>query len=328
MAEGTQTQRPSPEPGSAQGRNAPLAGLYTQASRQAELPEQALLVAPTILVAQLADPDEKRTSRALASACFFEGSAIDLPRNKARVLLYSGARDHAHALEVFLEQTVVRPDYLLILDGADLLYPSWLASVDQHLRRGFNPDAIGYLPRDFLQVGLPEEGELIWELDGGAREGGVWLSACVDGVHPCGFSSAGTGPEGGPFDPWSMAWARPALLSRLAVEALHPFQPLDIAGGDGLWMMCRLLALYQSGNLNVRLSMASDLYLEDRIDRPATYWPTLSAALKRTAMQILHPSRSGLGELPVIYPRSGCGELDPAVKIRAAARACLDLHTC
>ena len=277
--------------------------------------------APTILVTILHVPDDPdRNRRALRSV-------ID-PLDKAgrpRVEVCE-ADSQAEALELFRVAAV--NDYLVQLDGRDLLYPSWLASVDEHLRRCHAPDAVAYLPRDYLQAGWPADGDLVWELDQSGTDGGVWLSAAVDGVVPCSFAGHGLGTEGGPWDPNAMAWARVSLLSRRGASRLTVRDlgvPPAWPEARELWNCCELLAAYQAGDLNVRLSMASDLYLEDRVGRPAIDWPAVAEALQREAATILEPMRSGLGELPVVYPRTGCGAITPPQKLQAAAAAWLQL---
>ena len=302
---------------------------------------------PSILVTVLCHHDAPRLARAVRSALDPLG---DLERDRVEVAIIAHAKDPTWSttagniaeehgavwwdfhdphttgaptgkqacLDVFLASG---REYLVQVDGDDLLYPSWLASIDDHVRRCHRPDAVAWYPADRLQLDPPAEG-LHWPVRPGVWAT-VWTGACRWN------DSTPLGPgRGGPWGTWPLGTpARVVLWSRAAADRVH-LRNLDQGGPEDMWLLMELLDEYLDGTLNVWTSMTSDVYLQDRTtpnnDQETTdlrekQLQALRMAEKAAA--VVDPLRSSPGEFPVIWPTEGPGLISVEQKTLSVQRA-------
>ena len=307
---------------------------------------------PSILVAILCHHDVPRLRRALDSILHPLGDP-DFPRVKVLVLTHSkdpswsgqaweevadkwsypvkfefvdrcseaaAAPSGKQAiLDFFVQHTDA--DYLVQLDGDDLLYPSWLPAIDDHLRRCHGPDAVAWYPADRLESDQPFDG-FCWQVRPG-NWGTVWESAKRWN------DSTPLGPgRGGPWGTWPLGPpARVILWSRKAAAHVR-FRGLDQGGPEDVWLLLDLLAAYLAGDLNVWTSMTSDIYLQDRGTPDSDQGTTDLREKQRQALRmaelavdVVDPLRSSPGEFPVVWPTSGAGLISLEQKILSATKA-------
>lgn len=186
-------------------------------------------------------------------------------------------------------------DFLSQIDGDDLLYPTFLQSIAQHIKHYPNIDVLGMRPVDMVanwkpgghnfRCGINDE---FW--------GGVWGTSLIKRTEH--------GPGKGSWvdDTLPQAFDRILLQSKLsAVIRMDE----DIAIGEDLIYSIQLLAEHQKRNLRYFITMSSDLYMCDR-----TFTNTIIhefgsvpyiEEMKTKAMKYVNIDRSSYDELPVIF---------------------------
>ena len=182
-------------------------------------------------------------------------------------------------------------DYLCQLDGDDWLYPTWAASVAEHIRRAAALDVVALVPIDCVG----DTAGHTWTLSDGAPAS-VWATSIV-------YPWKERGP--GQTDLWTRHPICPAmvrLVSRQAAQRLRFDETLAVNEDYLLLLQC--LACHVAGELQVWISMASDWMVIDRLTPSSVQDEHLQDVelLRRLADAKVPRHRSSVAELPIAYP--------------------------
>jgi len=186
-------------------------------------------------------------------------------------------------------------DFLSQIDGDDIIYPTFLQSIAQHIKHYPNIDALGIAPSELLAT---------YDTGGHSFRCGendeFW--GCVWGISLVKRPDHGPGRGSWIDHPKPEGFDRIILQSKLsAVIRMDE----DITIGDDFIYSYQLLAEHQKRNLRYFITMSSDLYVTDR-----TFTNTIiheyghlpyAEEMKTKAMQHVNINRSSLEELPVIF---------------------------
>ena len=196
-------------------------------------------------------------------------------------------------LDLFLSSDC---DFISQIDGDDILYPTYLQSLVDHIKRVPNIDVLGTIPVDLLDYNPNIKGHKISL--GKELYAGVWGVSLV----PAHQSNAGPG-EAQMFSenlPNSVDFI--ILQSRKSAEIK---MDEDIAVGEDHLYSYQLLAKHQKGELRYYHSMSSDLFLVDRTTEASVQktFPQIYSVdeLKQKTLNYVAKERSSLLELPIIY---------------------------
>jgi len=188
-------------------------------------------------------------------------------------------------------------DYLTQFDGDDILYPTFLVSLAEHLRRMPCIDVLGIIPCDILTKKRPTEGHTFKASD--SLYGSVWglslthLSNDIRGVrkHPYLWDSQGS----------CMSQDYLILQSRKACKIM--MDESMIQAEDHLHSF-KYLGEHQKGDLFYAQTLSSDMYLIDRSFPGSVQKSTkvdYVARLKEEVPRYVPIWRSSFGELPCNY---------------------------
>tara|TARA_B110000305_G_scaffold133058_1_gene148556 strand:+ start:1106 stop:2005 length:900 start_codon:yes stop_codon:yes gene_type:complete len=186
-------------------------------------------------------------------------------------------------------------DYLTQFDGDDILYPTYLLSLEKHLKHYGNIDVLGLIPVDVLDTKQPAgHGFPVAE----GVYGGVW------GTSQCSTRDfSGPGRNDALWDselPMSIDFI--ILQSRKCAKV--KMDEILKVGEDHLYSL-QLLGLHQKGELLYCQSMSSDLFVVDRttensVQKQFPQRPEVKR-LKELARTVVKENRSSFNELPMIY---------------------------
>lgn len=188
-------------------------------------------------------------------------------------------------------------DYLTQFDGDDILYPTYLQSIEAHLRHYPNLDALGIIPMDVIDYG-EQVGHKIHIEDN--LFGGVWG---ISLIHPYGTGAPGPGRNHHLWDSeLPCSWDYIVLQSK-KVSHIMMDENLGV-GEDHLWSI-QMLQLHQKGEIQYFNTMSSDMFIIDRTTENSIQkiYPQIEhvQALKDKTRSFVPEWRSSFGEIPVIY---------------------------
>jgi len=196
-------------------------------------------------------------------------------------------------LDLFLSSDC---DFISQIDGDDILYPTYLESLADHIKRVPNIDVLGTIPIDVLDRDPNIKGHLI-SLNKGFYAG-VWGISLV----PAHNGTAGPG-EAKMFSedlPNSVDF----IILQSKKSALIKMDENIAVGEDHLYSY-QLLAEHQKGNLSYYHTMSSDLFLVDKTTEVSVQktFPQIYSVdeLKEKTLKYVKRERSSLLELPIIY---------------------------
>lgn len=188
-------------------------------------------------------------------------------------------------------------DYLTQFDGDDILYPTFLTSLAEHLRRIPCLDALGILPCDTLTVNPTAAGHGFWASD--KLWGSLWgISLCALGEK--------RGPERHPYLWDSNSSGCPSqdyliLQSRRACKIMMDEEMIQAE--DHLHSF-KYLGEHQKGDLLYVQTLSSDMYIIDR-SFPGSVQKTAPfdyvTKLHQKVPYYVEEWRSSFGELPCLY---------------------------
>jgi glycosyltransferase involved in cell wall biosynthesis len=196
-------------------------------------------------------------------------------------------------LEIFLDSDF---DFVSQIDGDDILYPTYLQSLAEHISRFPCIDVLGIIPMDVITDDKNILGHRIEFTD--EVVGGVWG---ISLIHP---SSNNPGP--GRSYMWDSPLPQSAdfiiLQSRKSAE-IKMNEAMGV-GEDHLYSL-QLLSEHQKGNLCYFHTMSSDMFIIDRTttDSVQKIYPQHEhvGELKKLALNYVAEHRSSMWELPIIY---------------------------
>jgi len=186
-------------------------------------------------------------------------------------------------------------DFMSQIDGDDLLYPTFVKSIAQHIQHYPNIDVLGCYPSDLVS----KEKAGGYSFRCGPNDeywGGVW------GISLIKKPDHGIGQAHWVDDPHPCSYDRILLQSKLsAVIRMDE----DIPNGEDHLYSIQLLAEHQKRNLRYFITMSSDLYVTDRtftntIQFEFPFEPHIEE-MKRKMLMHVSPWRSSQEELPVIF---------------------------
>lgn len=195
-------------------------------------------------------------------------------------------------LDVFLKSDA---DFVSQIDGDDMLYPSYLQSIYNHIKHFPCIDVLGVVPCDCL---------CSWEL----KSGHYWwvnekYHASVWGTSMCAPSD-----NMGPSMSHLFTAERPTSVDFIMLQSRKSAQIKmneDIGNGEDHAYTYKLLAEHQKGNLCYFLSMSSDMYCIDRTTEGSAQkvhdYHEYLQPLRDEALRHVPKWRSSPYELPVIY---------------------------
>ena len=195
-------------------------------------------------------------------------------------------------LEVFLESDC---DFVSQIDGDDMLYPSYLQSIYNHVKHYPCIDVLGVIPCDSL---------CSWELEAGHH---WWVN---DKYHASVWGTSMCAPSDnmGPQKSHLFIDERPVSVDFIMLQSRKSAQIKmneDIGNGEDHAYTYKLLAEHQKGNLCYFLSMSSDMYCIDRTTEGSAQkvhsYDDYLAPLREEALKYVPEWRSSPYELPVIY---------------------------
>lgn len=189
-------------------------------------------------------------------------------------------------------------DFLTQFDGDDILYPTFLLSLEEHIRRMPSLDVLGILPIDYADV-KPIQGGHHFEPEEGLY-GSVWgisLTRLPEdfrgiGRHPTLYDSVGT----------VASQDYTILQSRKACEI---FMDESMVQAEDHLQSFKYLAEHQKGDLLYVQTMSSDMYFIDKtfngsVQKTTKGWDYLTR-LKEEVAKYVPEWRSSFSELPCLY---------------------------
>lgn len=195
-------------------------------------------------------------------------------------------------LDVFLDSDC---DFVSQIDGDDMLYPSYLQSIYNHVKHYPCIDVLGVIPCDSL---------CSWELEAGHH---WWVN---DKYHASVWGTSMCAPSDnmGPQKSHLFIDERPVSVDFIMLQSRKSARIKmneDIGNGEDHAYTYKLLAEHQKGNLCYFLSMSSDMYCIDRTTEGSAQkvhsYDDYLAPLREEALKHVPEWRSSPYELPVIY---------------------------
>lgn len=187
-------------------------------------------------------------------------------------------------------------DFISQIDGDDILYPTFLKSISNHLKHYPNLDVLGTIPTDLL-VSRPLNVGHEFSINSS-------LFGCVWGTSMH-FPKKNPGP--GQSHIWDYEF--PSSVDYIILQSkkgakIRYSESISIAE-DHLYSY-QLLKEHQQGRLRYFITMSSDLYLIDRtninsVQKTDTNPEISMVKLREEVLKILPKNRSSLFELPFIY---------------------------
>jgi len=195
-------------------------------------------------------------------------------------------------LELFCQSSC---DFVTQFDGDDILYPTYLNSIWQHVKHYPNLDVLGAIPCDFISNVQPQGG-YIFELSGG-----YWAS--VWGTSMCDPRSE-RGPARGGWLDAELPSSHDYTILQSKLSAKYRLDENLPVGEDHLYTM-ELLSYHQRGMLRYFQTMSSDMYLIDRTTENSIQkiYPQIDHVqeMKDKGLRFLKEYRTSFAELPLIY---------------------------
>lgn len=186
-------------------------------------------------------------------------------------------------------------EYLLALDGDDILYPTAMQSVEWHLKRMPTIDLLSTIPIDSIGA----KAGYHWHNNG--VDCGIWADNLACPYH-LGPMKSHMWDKDLPMTP-----VRMMLYSRRQLASGLRFDPELGVGEDHLYMLASL-GRYQRGELLLGQTMAIDMWACDRTtpDSVQRVVPQRDHVqkLKEKAMGVVPMPRSWIGEVPMYWPES------------------------
>jgi hypothetical protein len=188
-------------------------------------------------------------------------------------------------------------DYLTQFDGDDILYPTYLKSIEAHLKHYPSLDILGIVPMDIINYG-EQLGHCI-DLQNNFFAG-VWG---ISLIHPYGTSTPGPGRNSELWDSaLPISWDYIVLQSK-KVSHIMMDENLGVAE-DHLWSI-QMLQLHQKGEIQYFNTMSSDMFIIDRTTENSIQkiYPQAECAeeFKEKAKLFVSEYRSSFAEVPMIY---------------------------
>lgn len=196
-------------------------------------------------------------------------------------------------LELFSQSSC---DFLTQFDGDDILYPTYLNSIWQHVKHYPDLDVIGSLPVDMISRHNPNCGYVFEICEG--YWGSVWGTSMCD-------------PRGGERGPGRGGWidqeypcSHDYTILQSKRSAKYRMDEEIAVGEDHLYSM-QLLSYHQRGLLRYFQTVSSDLFIVDSTTENSIQKTYPQAhyvqELKDKGLQYLPEYRSSFAELPLIY---------------------------
>lgn len=188
-------------------------------------------------------------------------------------------------------------DYLTQFDGDDILYPTYLKSIEAHIKHYPGLDVLGIVPMDIINYG-PQLGHLI-SLNNNLFAG-VWG---ISLISPYGNSTPGPGRNSEVWDsPLPISWDYIVLQSK-KVSNIMMDENLGVAE-DHLWSI-QALAMHQRGEIQYFNTMSSDMFIIDRTTENSVQkiysQQDCVEEFKQKAKLFVSEERSSFNEIPIIY---------------------------
>lgn len=210
-------------------------------------------------------------------------------------------------MELFLESDC---DFLSQMDGDDILYPTYLQSLVNHINHYPCIDVLGILPVDVIE-NQPCMGHAI-RFDNG-KHGGVWGVSVV----PCG-SPAGPGRS----HIWDTNY--PSSVDFIILQSRKAAQfriDEDIPVAEDHLYTYQLLEQHQKGELCYFLTMSSDMYAIDRTTEGSIQKQYDQAdhveQLREKTLRHVPMHRSSAYELPIMYKELLIGQYEKEEFLRS-----------
>lgn len=197
-------------------------------------------------------------------------------------------------LDVFLDGDA---DYLSQIDGDDIVYPSYLQSLVNHINHYPCIDVLGVVPADSLFNHDNVDVGYNWWVNE-KFYGSIWSSSMIVPNEPM-------GPQRGHLFTEEAPCTMDMILLRSRRSAEFRSNP-DIGNGEDHVLSYQLLQEHQRGNLCYFLSMSSDLVCGDRTAEESAqstndYWHWLPIVREEALKFVDDIDRSSIWELPVVY---------------------------
>ena len=210
--------------------------------------------------------------------------------------------------DLFLESDA---DFICQIDGDDILYPTCIKSIAQHIHHYPDLDVLGAVPVDVVRTYQPL-GHTFRCGPNDEFHGGVWgTSMCANQPH---------GPGKGAWVDEQSPCSYDFILlqsKRSAVLRIDEDQP---NGEDHLYSI-QLLAEHQKRNLRYFLTMSSDFQVidataTDSIQSQFPFTESVVAEMKTKMLKAVQPWRSSMDELPIIFNELLLSQDEKAVIIK------------
>lgn len=187
-------------------------------------------------------------------------------------------------------------DFLSQIDGDDLLYPTYLESLWNHISHYPSLDVLGVIPCDFVKRRPNGAGHQFKVKD--KYHGSLW------GVSLCYPDWRTPGPGVGDWINHTLPKSADFIILQSKKSAKYKIDENLPVGEDHLYGM-KLLSLHQKGELQYFQTMSSDLYCIDATTEGSLQKQYSQAdhvqEMKTKALEYLKRERSSFNELPVIY---------------------------
>lgn len=188
-------------------------------------------------------------------------------------------------------------DYLTQFDGDDILYPTYLQSIENHLKHYPNLDVLGIIPIDIINYGE----QLGHKIDlGNNIYAGVWG---ISLIYPYEKQIPGPCRDNVLWD-YSLARSWDYIILQSKKASLIKMDEDIAIGEDHLWSI-KMLSEHQKGNIQYYNTMSSDMFIIDRTT-DSSVQKTYSQAdyindFKSKARGMVTEERSSYLEIPIIY---------------------------
>lgn len=195
-------------------------------------------------------------------------------------------------LELFLSSDC---DFVSQIDGDDILYPTYLQSIVEHIKRFPCIDVLGIIPMDIVDKNPNIKGHCFNIVDD--IYAGVWGVSLVN-LHK----------DSGPGVSYMWEQDLPMSADFIILQSKKSAKIMmdeDICVGEDHLYSFQLLAEHQKGNLTYFHTMSSDMFVIDKTTEVSVQkiFPQRNSVqeLKDKALKYVSRDRSSMWELPVIY---------------------------
>jgi len=253
------------------------------ASVQDQIPAESIELHPTIVVNTLSDD--------YYESVLAEGFPFEVVRTESNGKPGKG-KNSCH--DVFLESDC---DYMSQIDGDDILYPTYLLSLEKHIKHFKHIDVLGVVPCDVLESQENQVGYKFSVADN--------LHVSVWGVSIYNSREFNSGPQRNSYfldghntitDNYIILQSREAAKIRINEE---------IGFSEDQLFTYQYMSEHINGNLSYFLTMSSDYQIYDRTTQGSMQkvykqdeWVE---EIKREVLKVVPEDRTCFSELPVIY---------------------------